>query len=102
VEALVIGIATAFNFIIIKWKLEHKRFADAGLDIFIILVLSVIFSGTLGGMIVAMVASAFVIVMKANNAKLGCPKDEYGKLMKPDNFPNPEPELQKLLDSRGK
>jgi len=60
VEALVIGIATAFNFIIIKWKLEHKRFADAGLDIFIILVLSVIFSGTLGGMIVAMVASAFV------------------------------------------
>jgi len=46
------------------------------------------------------ITKALNIVMKANNAKLGCPKDEYGKLMKPDNFPNPEPELQKLLDSR--
>lgn len=29
---------------------------------------------------------------------LGCPKDAEGKLMKPDNFPNPEPRLQALLD----
>jgi hypothetical protein len=60
VEALIIGIATAFNFIVIKWKLEHKRYEDATFDILIIFLLSVIFGGTLGGMIVAMVASAII------------------------------------------
>ena len=43
---------------------------------------------------------ALNIVMDANMAKLGCEKDEHGKLMKPDNFPNPEPRLQELLDKR--
>jgi predicted HAD superfamily Cof-like phosphohydrolase len=44
------------------------------------------------------ISKALNIVMKANMTKLRCPKDKYGKLTKPDNFPNPEPELQKLLD----
>ena len=43
---------------------------------------------------------ALNIVMDANQAKTGCPKDAEGKLMKPSNFPNPEPRLQELLDSR--
>ena len=37
------------------------------------------------------------------NAKLNCPKDEFGKLMKPDNFKElyaPEPKLQLILDQR--
>ena len=41
---------------------------------------------------------AINIVMDANSAKTGCPKDEYGKLMKPENFPEPEPRLQELLN----
>lgn len=41
---------------------------------------------------------AINIVMDANDAKKGCPKDEHGKLMKPENFPNPEPRLQALLN----
>jgi predicted HAD superfamily Cof-like phosphohydrolase len=41
---------------------------------------------------------ALHIVMDANEAKNGCPKDSEGKLMKPSNFPNPEPRLQALLD----
>lgn len=43
------------------------------------------------------------VVMNANMAKLGCPKDEHGKLMKPDNFDElyaPEPRLQQILDER--
>ena len=40
---------------------------------------------------------ALVIVNDANKAKLGCAVDEVGKLMKPDNFPNPEPRLKALL-----
>ena len=43
---------------------------------------------------------AINIVMDANSAKTGCPKDEYGKLMKPANFPEPQPKLQELLDAR--
>jgi len=46
------------------------------------------------------ITQALNIVMEANFAKLGCPKDSHGKLTKPANFPNPEPRLQALLDSR--
>ena len=44
---------------------------------------------------------ALSIVMDANEAKNGCPKDSFGKLMKPENFPNPEPRLEQLLLDRG-
>ena len=44
---------------------------------------------------------ALSIVMDANEAKNGCSKDELGKLMKPENFPNPEPRLEQLLATRG-
>lgn len=46
------------------------------------------------------ITRALNIVMKANFAKLNCPKDEFGKLTKPANFVGPEPELQALLDRR--
>lgn len=46
------------------------------------------------------ITKALNIVMKANNQKLSMPKDEHGKLMKPDLFVGPEVELQKLLDER--
>lgn len=48
------------------------------------------------------ITEALNIVMDSNMAKLGCPKDEHGKLTKPANFPNPEPRLQQLLDRRAK
>lgn len=43
---------------------------------------------------------ALHIVMDHNLAKLGMPKDEYGKLTKPSNFKGPEVELQQLLNER--
>ena len=46
------------------------------------------------------IAEAISIVMEANLAKLDMPKDEFGKLMKPDGFVGPEPKLQALLDMR--
>lgn len=48
------------------------------------------------------ITRALNIVMKANFTKLGMPKDEYGKLTKPESFYayTPEPELQKILDER--
>ena len=50
------------------------------------------------GLTPSQIHQALNIVMDSNEAKTGCPKDAEGKLMKPDNFPNPEPRLQALLD----
>ena len=52
------------------------------------------------GLSAQQITKALNIVMKANNQKLSMPKDEHGKLMKPDSFVGPEVELQKLLDER--
>lgn len=46
------------------------------------------------------IKQALNIVMEANEAKLGCEKDELGKLQKPVGFINPEPLLQAILDER--
>jgi hypothetical protein len=56
-ELLLIGLVSAFNMLIIKFKLEKKRFADAVLDLFLMAVLGWLFKGTYAGMVVAMVAS---------------------------------------------
>lgn len=56
-ELLLIGLVAAFNMLIIKYKLERKRFADAILDLFLMVVLGWLFKGTYAGMVVAMVAS---------------------------------------------
>lgn len=45
------------------------------------------------------ITKALNIVNSANKAKLGMPHDEYGKLLKPDDFVGPEVHLQALLDS---
>lgn len=46
------------------------------------------------------IKQALTIVMNKNLQKLSMPKDEHGKLMKPDDFEGPEAELQILLDQR--
>ena len=40
------------------------------------------------------------IVNERNMAKLGAPKDEHGKQLKPEGWTGPEEELQKILDNR--
>jgi hypothetical protein len=59
-EILIIGVASAFNFLIVKWKLEHERYADVAYDVIVLLSLGYLFGGTLGGMTIAMVASTLV------------------------------------------
>ena len=51
------GIATAFNIIIIKYKFDKGRNADAILDLAILLLLSFVFSSTVSGMEIGMIAS---------------------------------------------
>jgi len=59
-EVLVIGLATAFNFIIVLWKLKHDRVEDGILDIAAFVAISYLFAGTISGMSVGMVASATI------------------------------------------
>jgi len=61
---LIMGVVTAFNFLVIKFKLESHRYADAALDIGIFLLLAVLFgSGSINGLLVAMVASGFASIV---------------------------------------
>ena len=59
---LIIGIAVAFNFLVIKAKLERQRYADAGLDASLLVVISLLFSGSFGGLVTATIASAIVSI----------------------------------------
>jgi len=59
-EALVIALVTVANILIIKWKLEHKRYEDAFFDGGILALLVMISGGTLGGLIISTITS-FVI-----------------------------------------
>jgi len=61
-EFLVIGVAVAFNFLIIKVKFEKRRLADATLDLLLLAVISFLFAGSFGGLVVATVASAIISV----------------------------------------
>ena len=59
-EYLIIAVATFFNFIILKWKFERERYADLGFDLICLVAISWLFGGTLGGMTIAMIASALI------------------------------------------
>jgi len=61
-EYVLIGLISAANLIVIKMKLERSRFADAILDFSAMVGLGYIFSGSYGGMVVAMVASLAISV----------------------------------------
>lgn len=59
-EFAVIGLAVAFNFLIIKVKFERKRYADGTLDVLLLAIISFLFAGSFGGLVVATVASAII------------------------------------------
>lgn len=61
-EALVIGIATAFNFLVILTKFKRNRYEDACFDLGIFAIITWMFAGTISGMSVGMVASAIVSI----------------------------------------
>ena len=61
-DFILIGIISAFNLLIIKFKLDKKRFEDAILDTALMIVLAYLFSGSYAGMVVAMVASLVISI----------------------------------------
>ena len=61
-EDLIIGIAVAFNVLVIKYKFEKSRFADAFLDLSLLVVLSFLFMGSYAELAVSTVASAIISI----------------------------------------
>jgi len=59
---LVVGLVTALNLIIIKFKFEAGRYGDVALDAMSLVVLSALFGNTLGGFVITMVASLCISI----------------------------------------
>jgi len=60
IPMIFMGLAVAINFIVIKWKLEHDRNADAILDAAILFIIAWGFSGSISGLMIGTIASMFV------------------------------------------
>lgn len=61
-ELLIVGIITGFDILIIKWKWKHKRYEDAILDAIIGILIVLVFHGSLGGMVVGMIAALMISI----------------------------------------
>lgn len=59
-EFLVLGLVVAVNFIIVKMKLDRKRWEDAIFDLVTMVIVLTMFSGSYAGLIVGSVASLFI------------------------------------------
>lgn len=62
IEILIVGIAIGFNFIILKWKYDHKRYNDLAMDLTVLGLLAYFFGGTILGMAGAMVGGMLVSI----------------------------------------
>lgn len=61
-EFILIGLATAFNVIVIKWKYDRGRTSDAILDATLLILVATVFSGTFGALVVGSIASAIISI----------------------------------------
>lgn len=61
-EFLIVGIAVAFNLLILIWKYQNGRPVDATVDATLLGLVTVVFSGSYGALVVGTVASAIVSI----------------------------------------
>jgi len=59
-ETAIMGVALAFNFLIVGWKFEKERYLDALIDVSLLAIIMWLTSGTLKGMLVGTIASAII------------------------------------------
>lgn len=59
---LIIGLAVSFNVIIIMWKFGKGRFLDSFIDGICLILVTIVFSGTYGALVVGTVASAVISI----------------------------------------
>ena len=59
-EFIFVGFAVFFNIAFVKWKFDRARYADAILDLILLVLVAILFSGSYGALVVGTVASALV------------------------------------------
>lgn len=59
-EFILVGVAVFFNIAFIKWKFDRKRYADATLDLILLVLVAILFSGSYAALVVGSIASALV------------------------------------------
>ena len=59
-DSILIALATVFNILIVKWKLEQARYQDAAFDLAILFGLASVFANSFSGMVVATITSAII------------------------------------------
>ena len=74
IEILIVGGATAANFIFLKWKYDNNRQQDLILDVSVLIILSYMFGGTATGLGAAMVASFLVSIYLLKTTAPSAPK----------------------------
>lgn len=57
---LIVGLAVAFNIVIVIWKIRNDRIADGILDGFLLILVSIVFSGSQGALIIGTIGSLIV------------------------------------------
>lgn len=61
-ESLFLGIALAFDLLILKVKFERHRYADFTLDLVLLIIIINIMHGTISGMIVGTIAQLIISI----------------------------------------
>jgi len=61
-ELLIIGLVSALNLIILKIKIDLKRYADSALDLTLFVMFMMFSGGTLGGIIIATIGSLVISI----------------------------------------
>ena len=59
---LVVGIAVAFNLLVIKVKYDKARYADALLDLSLLVLITVFFNGSFNALVTGTIASAIISI----------------------------------------
>jgi hypothetical protein len=61
-EVIILGLVTAANIIFILFKYEKARYADATMDLFLLVVVGIVFGGSYAGLVVGTIASLVISV----------------------------------------
>ena len=70
-EILILGVVLSFNILIILWKFRNNRLADGLADAFLLLGVTIVFSGStallsigaVGSMIIAVIGTAYLVYL---------------------------------------
>ena len=61
-ELLIVSVAVFLNFSLLVWKWNSQRYSDLVVDIGVLVALSYLFGGTMGGMTIALCAGAMMSI----------------------------------------